>query len=151
MTEVNRKVYMLVPFFSFSNSLMWLKEKVSWNKNNFWFATTLTICHRQSGTVDPSYLLEQIELQISKVKEEAFSRKDLLERVEKWLAACEEECWLEEYSRVYFFECLDVKLFQFPNVLLYSNIEWDVGWQSLQCWKRHTSCFEACWKSSTCC
>ncbi|KAL8091867.1 65-kDa microtubule-associated protein 3-like isoform X2 [Apium graveolens] len=52
-----------------------------------------------SGTVDPSYLLEQIELQISKVKEEAFSRKDILEKVDKWLAACEEECWLEEYNR----------------------------------------------------
>lgn len=52
-----------------------------------------------SGTIDPSYLLEQIELQISKVKEEAFSRKDILEKVDKWLAACEEECWLEEYNR----------------------------------------------------
>ncbi|KAK2994287.1 hypothetical protein RJ640_024010 [Escallonia rubra] len=53
----------------------------------------------ESGAIDPSYLLEQIELQISKVKEEAFSRKDILEKVEKWLAACEEECWLEEYNR----------------------------------------------------
>ncbi|KAK3036137.1 hypothetical protein RJ639_031718 [Escallonia herrerae] len=53
----------------------------------------------ESGAIDPSYLLEQIELQISKVKEEAFSRKDILEKVEKWLSACEEECWLEEYNR----------------------------------------------------
>lgn len=52
------------------------------------------------GALDPSYLLEQIEIQISKVKEEAFSRKDILDKVEKWLAACEEECWLEEYNRV---------------------------------------------------
>ncbi|KAK4358470.1 hypothetical protein RND71_020699 [Anisodus tanguticus] len=44
-------------------------------------------------------VLEQIELQIAKVKEEAFSRKDILDRVEKWIAACEEECWLEEYNR----------------------------------------------------
>lgn len=34
------------------------------------------------------------------MKEEAFSRKDILERVEKWLAACEEESWLEEYNKV---------------------------------------------------
>lgn len=45
-------------------------------------------------------MLEQMELQISNAKEEAFSRKDVLERLEKWKAACEEECWLEEYSRV---------------------------------------------------
>ncbi|CAK9165217.1 unnamed protein product [Ilex paraguariensis] len=53
----------------------------------------------ECGALDPSYLLEQIELQISKVKEEAFSRTDILEKIEKWLAACEEECWLEEYNR----------------------------------------------------
>lgn len=45
-------------------------------------------------------MLEQIELQIGKVKEEAFSRKEILEKVEKWLAACDEESWLEEYNRV---------------------------------------------------
>ena len=53
-----------------------------------------------SGAIDPSYLLEQIEVQISKIKEEAFSRKEILEKVEKWLVACEEERWLEEYNRV---------------------------------------------------
>ncbi|MQM18180.1 hypothetical protein Taro_051167 [Colocasia esculenta] len=53
----------------------------------------------ESGAVDPSFILEQIEIQISNVKEEAFSRKEILEKVEKWLAACEEECWLEEYNR----------------------------------------------------
>ncbi|PON59969.1 Microtubule-associated protein, MAP65/Ase1/PRC [Trema orientale] len=53
----------------------------------------------ECGGMDPAYILEQIELQISKVKEEAFSRKDILEKVEKWLAACDEECWLEEYNR----------------------------------------------------
>lgn len=56
-----------------------------------------------AGAVDPACVLEQIELQIAKVKEEAFSRKELLERVEKWLAACDEESWLEEYNRVRFF------------------------------------------------
>lgn len=52
------------------------------------------------GAIDPSHLLEQIDIKISKVKEEAFSRKEILEKVEKWLAACEEESWLEEYNRV---------------------------------------------------
>ncbi|KAA3456272.1 65-kDa microtubule-associated protein 3-like isoform X2 [Gossypium australe] len=52
-----------------------------------------------SGVVDAATILEQIELQIAKVKEEAFSRKEILEKVEKWLAACEEESWLEEYNR----------------------------------------------------
>ncbi|XP_069143472.1 65-kDa microtubule-associated protein 3-like isoform X2 [Solanum lycopersicum] len=53
----------------------------------------------ESGTIDPSYLLEQIEVQIAKVKEETFSRREILEKLEKWLAACDEECWLEEYNR----------------------------------------------------
>ncbi|KAL4283223.1 hypothetical protein GQ457_16G024830 [Hibiscus cannabinus] len=51
------------------------------------------------GVVDAATVLEQIELHIAKFKEEAFSRKEILEKVEKWLAACDEECWLEEYNR----------------------------------------------------
>lgn len=54
------------------------------------------------GAVDAACLLEQIELQIARVKEEALSRKDILEKVEKWMTACEEESWLEEYNRVGF-------------------------------------------------
>ncbi|XP_038970697.1 65-kDa microtubule-associated protein 3-like isoform X2 [Phoenix dactylifera] len=53
----------------------------------------------ETGDADPSLILGQIEFQVSAAKEEAFSRKDMLERVEKWLAACEEESWLEEYNR----------------------------------------------------
>ncbi|XP_024971475.1 65-kDa microtubule-associated protein 3-like [Cynara cardunculus var. scolymus] len=53
----------------------------------------------ESGAIDPASLLEQIEILVGKVKEEAFSRKEILEKVEKWMAACEEECWLEEYNR----------------------------------------------------
>ncbi|KAB2020115.1 hypothetical protein ES319_D07G045400v1 [Gossypium barbadense] len=53
----------------------------------------------ESGAVSAATILEQIELQIAKVKEEAFSRREILERVEKWLMACDEECWLEEYNR----------------------------------------------------
>lgn len=50
--------------------------------------------------MDPGCILEHIELQIAKVKEEAFSRKEILDKVDKWLAACDEECWLEEYNKV---------------------------------------------------
>lgn len=53
----------------------------------------------ETGAVDPGHILEQIELQIGNVKEEALSRKEILEKVEKWMTACEEECWLEEYNR----------------------------------------------------
>ncbi|XP_023755578.1 65-kDa microtubule-associated protein 3 [Lactuca sativa] len=53
----------------------------------------------ESGAIGPDNLLEQIEVQIGRIKEEAFSRKEILEKVEKWMAACEEECWLEEYNR----------------------------------------------------
>ncbi|XP_071691468.1 65-kDa microtubule-associated protein 9-like [Rutidosis leptorrhynchoides] len=52
----------------------------------------------ESGAVDPLYLLEQVEHHISNAKEEAFSRKDILDKIDKWLAACEEETWLEEYN-----------------------------------------------------
>ncbi|GJY68613.1 65-kDa microtubule-associated protein 3-like protein [Tanacetum coccineum] len=52
----------------------------------------------QSGAIDPLFLLKQVELQISNVKEEAFSRKDILEKIDKWSAACEEESWLDEYN-----------------------------------------------------
>ncbi|XP_040361899.1 65-kDa microtubule-associated protein 4-like [Rosa chinensis] len=51
------------------------------------------------GAVDPACLLEQIELQIARAKEEALSKKEILEKIEKWLAACQEESWLEEYNR----------------------------------------------------
>jgi hypothetical protein len=55
-----------------------------------------------TGAIDPALLLEQIEAYVATVKEEAFSRKDILERVERWLNACEEEAWLEDYSKVWF-------------------------------------------------
>jgi protein regulator of cytokinesis 1 len=54
----------------------------------------------ESGVKDPEQLLEQIDSEIAKVKEEASSRKEILEKVEKWMSACEEESWLEEYNRV---------------------------------------------------
>ncbi|XVF33489.1 hypothetical protein REPUB_Repub17cG0172900 [Reevesia pubescens] len=62
-------------------------------------STDYSIEAMEAGAIDPLYLLEQIDLQISKVREEAFSRTEILEKVEKWLVACEEESWLEEYNR----------------------------------------------------
>ncbi|KAI0494934.1 hypothetical protein KFK09_025080 [Dendrobium nobile] len=52
-----------------------------------------------SGLVDPSELLTNIEGQITKAKEESDIRKDILDRVNKWEAACAEERWLEEYNQ----------------------------------------------------
>lgn len=43
--------------------------------------------------------------QISRAEEEATSRKVIMEKVEKWILASDEERWLEEYSRVRFISC----------------------------------------------
>ena len=53
-----------------------------------------------SSMFEPSELLADMEKQILKAKDEAFSRKDILEKVDRWMLACEEESWLEDYSRV---------------------------------------------------
>ncbi|KAK1273121.1 65-kDa microtubule-associated protein 1 [Acorus gramineus] len=53
-----------------------------------------------SGNVEPTDLLADMDNQILRAKEEAISRKDILEKVEKWMSACEEESWLEDYNRV---------------------------------------------------
>uniref|UniRef100_A0A2P2KH42 Uncharacterized protein MANES_15G138700 n=2 Tax=Rhizophora mucronata TaxID=61149 RepID=A0A2P2KH42_RHIMU len=52
-----------------------------------------------SGLVDPSEILANIETQIAKVKEEAMSRKEIMDRIDRWLSACEEENWLEDYNQ----------------------------------------------------
>ncbi|PWA60372.1 microtubule-associated protein, MAP65/Ase1/PRC1 [Artemisia annua] len=51
-----------------------------------------------SGLVDPGELLANIEAQISKVSKEALSRKEIMDRIDRWLSACEEENWLEDYN-----------------------------------------------------
>ena len=53
-----------------------------------------------AGNTEPAELLAEMDSQIAKAKEEAFSRKEILDRVEKWMSACEEESWLEDYNRV---------------------------------------------------
>lgn len=52
-----------------------------------------------AGMVDPSELLANIEAQIVKAKEDVLSRKEIMDKIDKWLAACEEESWLEDYNR----------------------------------------------------
>ncbi|KAF7144970.1 hypothetical protein RHSIM_Rhsim04G0016400 [Rhododendron simsii] len=52
-----------------------------------------------SGNVEPSELLADMDNQTVKAKEESLSRKDILDKVEKWMSACEEESWLEDYNR----------------------------------------------------
>ncbi|KAL8248903.1 hypothetical protein R6Q59_005771 [Mikania micrantha] len=51
-----------------------------------------------SGLVDPSELLAKIEAQISEVSNEALSRRQIMDRIDRWLSACEEENWLEDYN-----------------------------------------------------
>ncbi|KNA24662.1 hypothetical protein SOVF_013500 isoform B [Spinacia oleracea] len=52
-----------------------------------------------SGTMDLVHLLNSMDEQIAKAKEEASSRKAIMERVDKWILARDEERWLEEYNR----------------------------------------------------
>ena len=55
-----------------------------------------------SGQVDPCELLSSIETQLAKAREESLTRKDIMEKVDRWLSACDEETWLEEYNQVRF-------------------------------------------------
>lgn len=38
--------------------------------------------------------------QVAEAKEQALSRKDILDKVEKWQFALQEEKWLDDYERV---------------------------------------------------
>lgn len=51
-----------------------------------------------SGLVNPSELMASIDEQIAKAREELQSRREIMEKINKWLLACEEEKWLEEYN-----------------------------------------------------
>ncbi|KAJ6307641.1 hypothetical protein OIU76_017439 [Salix suchowensis] len=50
------------------------------------------------GEIDHADLLVSLDEQISRAKEEASSRKAIMEKVERWILARDEERWLEEYS-----------------------------------------------------
>ncbi|PKA53934.1 65-kDa microtubule-associated protein 6 [Apostasia shenzhenica] len=57
-----------------------------------------TISLIDSGLVDLSELLVKIEAQISKARHEFVSRREIIDKIDRLLAACEEENWLEEYN-----------------------------------------------------
>ncbi|XP_050373790.1 65-kDa microtubule-associated protein 8 [Argentina anserina] len=52
-----------------------------------------------SGEVDHADLVMRMDQQISRAVDEACSRKTIMEKVEKWMLARDEERWLEEYGR----------------------------------------------------
>ncbi|VVB02637.1 unnamed protein product [Arabis nemorensis] len=52
-----------------------------------------------SGDGDLSDILARIDVQIEKAKEEALSRKEILDKVDKWRHAKEEEKWLDDYEK----------------------------------------------------
>lgn len=53
--------------------------------------------------VDPAELLTNLEEEISKAKQEVASRRDIMVLMEKWMSACEEEGWLEDYNKVSYY------------------------------------------------
>ncbi|KAL8161712.1 hypothetical protein V2J09_013201 [Rumex salicifolius] len=52
-----------------------------------------------SREINHANLLTSMDEQILKAREEASSRKVIMEKVEKWIQARDEERWLEEYNR----------------------------------------------------
>ncbi|KAJ3681259.1 hypothetical protein LUZ60_015748 [Juncus effusus] len=51
-----------------------------------------------SGKMEHEELLKTMEDYMLRGKEEAVSRKEIMDKVDKWISSCEEERWLEEYS-----------------------------------------------------
>lgn len=52
------------------------------------------------GMVDVVDFFISFEVEISCVKEEVVSRKDIMLFMEKWMLVCEEEVWFEDYNKV---------------------------------------------------
>ncbi|CAD5313867.1 unnamed protein product [Arabidopsis thaliana] len=52
-----------------------------------------------SGEVDHVDLLAAMDEKIARAKEEAASRKGIIEKVDRWMLASDEERWLEEYDQ----------------------------------------------------
>lgn len=76
-------------------SSMWCCYCLKLKKLIIWHECTI-------GEIDHADLLMSMDEQISRAKEEASSRKTIMEKVEKWMLARDEERWLEEYNRVIF-------------------------------------------------
>ncbi|KAK3228660.1 hypothetical protein Dsin_000541 [Dipteronia sinensis] len=53
----------------------------------------------ESGKADLFDILSSLDDQIAMAKEKAIGRKDILDKVEKWHYASEEEKWLDEYEK----------------------------------------------------
>jgi hypothetical protein len=84
-----------------------IREKKSWYYSKFlcsFASVEIGIRTYQilltTGEEDPSDLLSKLEEQITQVKQEASRRKEILDKMEKWMSACEEEGWLEDYNKV---------------------------------------------------
>lgn len=52
------------------------------------------------GEIDHVELLNAMDEKIARAKEEAASRKVIIEKVDRWMLARDEERWLEEYDQV---------------------------------------------------
>ncbi|PHT49367.1 hypothetical protein CQW23_09114 [Capsicum baccatum] len=57
------------------------------------------LIHLMESGSDLSGLLSRMDDQVVKAKEEAASRKDVLDKMEKWKHASQEESWLDEYRK----------------------------------------------------
>ncbi|TXG67466.1 hypothetical protein EZV62_008741 [Acer yangbiense] len=75
-----------------------------------------------SGNIEPTELLADMDNQIANAKEESLSRKDILDKVEKWMSACEEESWLEDYNR-FIAGFLGVSAFNITDITLLKQDE----------------------------
>lgn len=65
------------------------------------------------GMVDVVDFFINFEGEISRVKVEVVSRKDIMVLMEKWMLGCEEEGWFEDYNKVNFIFVLFSLLFFF--------------------------------------
>lgn len=90
-----RHVQSIIPFES-----LVLEKVCLWQHNQNTGFLTIVAYYFVAGNVDLSDLLAGMDDQIIKAKEQALSRKDILEKMEKWKFAVEEEAWLEDYERV---------------------------------------------------
>jgi protein regulator of cytokinesis 1 len=64
-------------------------------------ASKCKLNHCYCSEVDQSDLLSNLEEQITQAKQEASKRKEIIEKMEKWMSACEEEGWLEDYNKAW--------------------------------------------------
>jgi hypothetical protein len=115
------------------------------------------------GTADLSELLTSMDNRIIEAKEHALSRKDILEKVDKWKLACVEETWLDEYERVPIFfpniQPIDAILQRDHFICIYNKYNSTIyhaptptlisipGSEPLQCWSRSSQEFEICGES----